>query len=171
MTVLRNQTNKSSSSIPIPESHANRSQASYERQLEHAKKLYEWRAGMMYHRVVNGMIRRWKEVGCHPTINQSVHNVIQTRLSLLPESDASEYTSGSSTTGSASDDDDEWLLYEGSHEEQADFQPSFSIRGSQGFQSAMCHEWSTQPCPALRMDVEQADVSSIEDDIIFEMDL
>ena len=96
MDSLRCLSNKTTttSSIPIPEAHIRKTNS--EIQLENDKLLYEWREGVMYHRLVTGMIQRSKEVGYHPTINKTVQNVIQKRQARCEVPDAAAIPSSDS---------------------------------------------------------------------------
>ena len=102
-----------SSSIPIPHDDTSR-RTHHEIQLENDTRLYEWREGIMYNRIVNGMLQRSLRVGCHPKIRQSIRNVMQTQQQALrtrKEDYATSETSGSSSSSSSgSCGDEEWFL-------------------------------------------------------------
>lgn len=109
-----------SSSIPIPHDDTSR-RTHHEIQLENDTRLYEWREGIMYNRIVNGMLQRSLRVGCHPKIRQSIKNVMQTQQQALrtrKEDYATSDTSGSSSSSSSgSSGDEEWFL-DDSYEEK-----------------------------------------------------
>mmetsp|Transcript_26624 Transcript_26624/g.56254 ORF Transcript_26624/g.56254 Transcript_26624/m.56254 type:complete len:173 (+) Transcript_26624:331-849(+) len=167
------QTNKSSS-IPLPQTHICRTNS--EVNLEEAKRLYEWRNDMMYHRLISGMIRRGKEVGYHPRISQAVNNIIHTQatpVSTPRDTDYCEVTSGSSS----SSDGDEWFFYE-SWEEQDQKQVPLAVsqmrelpRAGSSCSSESACSHMTQSCPTLLTEEERENSRKYEGEYIFEMDL
>ncbi|KAL7535932.1 hypothetical protein ACHAXR_009811 [Thalassiosira sp. AJA248-18] len=166
MVFLRHPENKSSS-IPIPRSHVGRTYS--ETQLENDTKLYQWREGVMYHRLICGMLQRSKEVGSHPKTNRSVLNIMHTQASPISASPATAdtVTSGSSTSSS---DDDEWLLYEDSSGESGYTEVPLTMGRPQDCTRACSLNSRCESCPTLHMGMEQ-DEPHVDDDIIFELDL
>ena len=178
MVSLRRRSNKTTtSSIPIPRAHITRTNS--EIQLENDTKLYEWREGVMYYRLVSGMIQRSKELGNHPSLNKTIQNVMLKRqascevsgTAASPSSD-SGYTSGSSSCCSY-DDNDEWLFYEDVQEiqvplsstAQADPQDC-SLRRHSCPGLALC-EWnkSKEDC------ADSSNRDGADDDTVFELEL
>lgn len=169
-----------SSTIPIPNSQLARSHSDI--QLENDKKMYEWRDGIMFHRLLNGMLQRHQEVGYHPKINRSVQNVMQTQASPVSAAAASSdikddgFTSGSSSSSSSSE---EWFFYESSCDEQVDSRYPFLAHSQPRPRESLDPKWCsnsqgvTQSCPELPgMKVEQND-SNGDDGImlLFDLDL
>ena len=169
----RSRTAKKSPSptIPIPNSQLPRSYSDI--QLENDKKMYEWRDGIMYYRLLTGMVQRHQEVGYHPKINRSVENLMKTQAS--PVSDDG-FTSGSS---SSSNSNEGRFIHESScsDEQQVDSRYPFLAHsqprpreGLRRVYSSLDPKWCsnsqgvTQSCP-------EQDDSNGDDGVMFRLDL
>eukprot|EP00580_Thalassiosira_gravida_P000972 CAMPEP_0201623490 /NCGR_PEP_ID=MMETSP0492-20130828/47963_1 /ASSEMBLY_ACC=CAM_ASM_000837 /TAXON_ID=420259 /ORGANISM="Thalassiosira gravida, Strain GMp14c1" /LENGTH=180 /DNA_ID=CAMNT_0048093139 /DNA_START=209 /DNA_END=751 /DNA_ORIENTATION=+ len=179
--------------IPVPQSHIRRTHSEID--LEREKELYQYRDGIMYHRLINGMVRRGQALGHHPsTINRSVMNIMQTQASPITVSDTTTdnnmdsvgssravTTSGSTSTTSRNSDYEDWFFYDQAWEEQGydnvplTTRPSRECTGSRpcSLESRFnCQE--THSCPTLRMEMERSDSPGGDEhiqDTMFELDL
>jgi len=168
-----------SSSIPIPV----RTHSSPElddrreiQQLENETRLYEWRAECMYHRLVNGMIRR-----APPGLRSAKNVAITTRRYPIREDDGTDATLGSSTSS------DDWFLddsyetkqYQGYHHQGYHHchhhQPP-SITQVRDITSIIGHQ-ATRSCPSLSnindimVEDHCHDNDDVDDGIMFDMEL
>ena len=138
-----------SSSIPIPvRTHSSPELDDWREveQLENETRLYEWRATCMYHRLVNGMIRRG------PPGIRSAKNVATTRRRPIRDDDGTDATSGSSTSS------DDWFLddsydyetkqYQGYHYHHQVYHPPSSITQARDITSIIGHQ-ATRSCLVL----------------------
>lgn len=162
-----------SSSIPIPVRTHSSPELDDRReveQLENETRLYEWRATCMYHRLVNGMIRRG------PPGLRSKNVAITTRRRPIRDDDGTDATTGSSTSS------DDWFLddsyetkqYQGYHHQV--YHPPPSITQARDITSIIGHQ-ATRSCPSLsNVNVVEGhhhdDYDDEEDDgIMFDMEL
>ena len=135
-----------SSSIPIPVRTHSSPELDDRRdveQLENETRLYEWRATCMYHRLVNGMIRRGP-----PGLRSAKNVATTTRRRPIRDDDGTDATSGSSTSS------DDWFLddsyetkqyqdYHHPHQHQP-----LSITQARDITSIIGHQ-TTRSCPSL----------------------
>ena len=146
--------------------------------LENETRLYEWRATCMYHRLVNGMIRRGLPV------LRSENVAMTTRRRPIRDDDGTDATLGSSTSS------DDWFLddsyetkqYQGYHHPQGyhhchHHQPP-SITQARDLTSIIGHQ-ATRSCPSLSNinDIVEGhhddddDDDDADDGIMFDMEL
>ena len=160
-----------SSSIPIPIPVRTHSSPELDdrreiQQLENETRLYEWRAECMYHRLVNGMIRR------APPGLRSAKNVAKTtrRRPKMREDDGTDATSLGSSDDWFLDDSYETKQYQGYHHPH---QPP-TITQAREITSIIGHQ-ATRSCPSLsniNNIVEGHHHDDEEDDgIMFDMEL
>jgi len=162
-----------SSSIPIPVRTHSSPELDDRREVEQLKneiRLYEWRATCMYHRLVNGMVRRG------PPELRSVKNVAMStrrRPITIGDDDGTDATLGSSTSS------DEWFLddsyetkqYQGYHHPH---KPP-SITQPRDIASIIGHQ-ATRSCPSLSnindiVESHHHDDDEEDDGIMFDMEL